>query len=222
MCNRNRTSTGKTLDSTEADITADAAAPRVLYIDDGTFHGQRCHFPSLPVSSKTVVFLRNPAIGTREDLDDLDPCHLVVENRYTDTELIGDSIYQFRRLETLVLPETDDEHFVSAIFNLPSFIRRVHILQHYIHIDNIDVDHPGVRRRLPHLESFTFTLFQTSANSESQTSAGNDLASNTPAELQQAVESLVDAPQCTFKYLQTTKSPEEALADALAESGLDS
>lgn len=83
------------------------------------------------------------------------------------------------------------------------------------------MDHPGVRCRLPHLESFTFTLFQPSTNSESQTSADDDLASFTLAKLQQAVESMMDAPQCTFKYLQTMKSPKEALADALTGLGLD-
>ena len=36
------------------------------------------------------------------------------------------------------------------------------------------------------------------------------------ADLKQAVSLLVDAPQCTFRYLRSTKSPEDELADALA------
>ena len=111
---------------------------------------------------------------------------------------------------------------MSIIYSLRPSIRSVHILQYDIDIDNIDMDHPGVRSLLPRLESFTFTLFQPSANSESETSAGDHLDSNMLVKLQQVVESMVDAPQCTFKFLQTTKSPEEALADALAELGLDS
>ncbi|KWU45281.1 hypothetical protein RHOSPDRAFT_33227 [Rhodotorula sp. JG-1b] len=36
------------------------------------------------------------------------------------------------------------------------------------------------------------------------------------AEVQQAVELIIDAPQCTFKYVRSTEMPKEALANALA------
>jgi hypothetical protein len=192
----------------------------VLYINDSDFGGPWGYFGSLPVLSKTVVFLRSVGIGTRGDLNNLDPRQLVVDNCYMSSKLIGDTLYQFRRLKTLVLSETQGENLVSIIYSLPSSIQRVHLLQHNIDIDDLEADHPGVRSHLPRLESFTFTLFQPSAISESQSSAADDLASDALVKLQQAVETMVDAPQCTFKYLQTAKWSDDALADASAKWGI--
>lgn len=192
----------------------------MLYINDSDFGGPWGYFGSLPVLSKTVVFLRSVGIGTRGDLNNLDPRQLVVDNCYMSSKLIGDTLYQFRRLKTLVLSETQGENLVSIIYSLPSSIQRVHLLQHNIDIDDLEADHPGVRSHLPRLESFTFTLFQPSAISESQSSAADDLASDALVKLQQAVETTVDAPQCTFKYLQSAKWSDDALADALAKWGI--
>jgi hypothetical protein len=40
-------------------------------------------------------------------------------------------------------------------------------------------------------------------------------------QVQQAVKSFINAPQCTFKFLRSDRSPEDALADALAALKLD-
>ncbi|KAG0660227.1 hypothetical protein C6P46_004681 [Rhodotorula mucilaginosa] len=101
---------------------------------------------------------------------------------------------------------------MSVIETLPSTIRRVHILLHEIHVHNSRVD-------LPHLEFFTFTWLQRSAENGPQTSADDNL--DALEDLRRAVNSIVNAPQCTFKYLRSTESPEDALADALAALKMD-
>jgi hypothetical protein len=189
------------------------AAPRILYIDDGKIDGTWGYLGSLPSSSKTVLFLRNTGLGMEEDDGDLDICHLILDNCWAISASAADLLDRCRRLETLVFVETETDDLVSTLASMPRTVRSVHVLDGYIYTDNDLSDAPVV---LPHLESFTFTWLPSSANSGSPTPATEVPNPDALAELQHIVESVVDAPQCTFKYLRSTKSRDEALADALA------
>ncbi|GAA5971699.1 hypothetical protein JCM8115_002188 [Rhodotorula mucilaginosa] len=92
---------------------------------------------------------------------------------------------------------------------LPTSLRHVHILEREF---DIAVGRPNATHMLPHLESFTYT----SLSSRKKVPADNAPDADALAQVQQAVKSFINAPQCTFKCLHSTKSPEDALADALA------
>ena len=140
-------------------------------------------------------------------------CHLILANCRALSASLGELLDRFGRLETLVLVETENENddLVSTLVSLPTTVRCVHVLDGYIYINDDLPDAPVV---LPHLESFTFTLLLLKAT---PADAGLDAL----AGLQHAVELSVVAPRCTFKYLRSTKAPEDALADAMADLGLD-
>lgn len=92
----------------------------------------------------------------------------------------------------------------------------MYVLQQDIHLR----ENPyGASVVLPGLESFTFTWLLPPTNSGPQLLAHDDL--DTFADLQRDVKSVVNAPQCTFTFLRSTTSPEDALADALAALELD-
>ena len=92
----------------------------------------------------------------------------------------------------------------------------MHILEHEFNIAGGRSIAPHV---LPHLESFTYTLLP---SSETPADEGNDgPGANKLAEVQQVVASGIVAPKCTFKFLRSTRSPEDAAAEALAALKLD-
>lgn len=105
------------------------------------------------------------------------------------------------------------------VHSLPASIRRVRILQTDSKLYNPDYYRSDPPVVLPLLEAFTFTWLRPSADLESQVLA--DAEADALAEMQQVVKSIVTAPQCTFEFLRSTKSPEDALADALAALNLD-
>jgi hypothetical protein len=159
-----------------------------------------------------MLFLRHIDLEREGDVGDREARHLVFDACWSASTYVGDVVGRFPRLETLILSETEANDLMSVIETLPSTIRRVHILLHEIHVHNSRVD-------LPHLEFFTFTWLQRSAENGPQTSADDNL--DALEDLRRAVNSIVNAPQCTFKYLRSTESPEDALADALAALKMD-
>lgn len=150
------------------------------------------------------------------DVDDLDPLHLIFDKCWLEAAAATELLGRFHHLETLVLFETEVDNFVQTLLALPTTIRRVHSLQQDVHFNTYSY---GASVVLPRLESFTFTWLLPPTDSGPQILAGDDL--DALADLQQVVESMVDAPQCTFKYLHSVKSPEDAFADALAALKLD-
>lgn len=196
-----------------ANISTDATAPRVIYLDRAE-HRLRWCTTKFPVSSKTKLFLRNIDLVGNRGLDELAMRQIVFDKCRSSHYSAGNVLRGSRRLETLVLSETEDDDDIKwTLAMLPPSIRIVHILQHSINVGNYDRDIANV---LPRLQSFTFELLLSSTGSPADD--GRDAL----AEVQRAVESTIVAPQCTFKYLRSTKSPGGALADALAELGLDS
>ena len=203
-----------TLELTEADRWNGPAAPRILYVDDEDYDGTWGYFGSLPVSSKTALFLRKMNLGVEGDWSDLSALDLrqvVFDQSYSMDVNLCVLLVDFRRLETLVISEGGGNDTVTLAVMLPVSIQRVHLLQHTFYIEENQPDDP---HDLPHLESFTFTWIA------DRTPAEED--SDSLTHLRRAIESNIVAPQCTFKYLRSTKSPASALADALAELGLDS
>lgn len=124
-----------------------------------------------------------------------------------------DLIEAFHRLKTLVLSESAVNYPQSLVKILPASIRRVHLLQHVLYIDE---DRPDNPRDLLHLESFTFTWLVPAAQCPAPAQEDSDLL----VDLQRVVDANIVAPQCTFKYRRSTKSPESALADAVAAFNL--
>lgn len=198
----------------------DAAAPRVLYIDDGAFNEAWGWFRSLPLASETALFLRNIDLCPVEGVGGYGTRHMVFHGfRATGASLLY-VLRKFPQLETLFFFKPRVPDLVSMLVALPTPIRRVHILEHKFEIDE---DRPNARLVLPHLESFTYTLLFSEQRESLQTSAddGNDApGADHLVEVHQVVESSIDAPLCAFNFLRSTKSPEEALADALATCNL--
>lgn len=192
-----------------------AAAPRVLYVDDDAFDDPWTGFGLIPASSTTVLYLRNVSLCGDEDDGYLSTRQLVFGKCEALEASVGDMLDVCPHIEILVLFDTKEHNLLLTVYSLPASIRHVHILQHAFH-DNVDHYRHYPWRVLPQLESFTFELLLPSTG----TPADNDR--DALAQLQQAVESILDAPRCTFKNVRSTKSPEGALADALAKLGLDS
>ena len=189
----------------------------MLYIDDGAVFDLWGSFALLPLSSETALFLRNIALEMDDgDIGEPQARHLIFDKCWWVEVSAADLLVRFHHLETLVL-DVRDNNLVSLITALPTTIRRVHILEHNFEIDEHRSHAPRV---LPHLESFTYTLLS-SGDSAPQTPEDVGPDRDPLAEVRQAVESILAAPQCTFKYLRSTRSPEDALADAVAELGLD-
>ena len=193
-------------------------APRILLLDDllddDGANVEWGWFRTLPLSSETVLFLRNIGIDTVRDTGDLDTRHLVFDKCWWADLSATDLLVRFHQLETLVLFETEGHDLVWLLADLPTTMRRVYLLQQEIRIDEARRNNSIV---LPRLESFTSTWLQPDRESHRLADADSDAL----AELPQAVESITDAPQCTFKYLRSTQSPEDALADALAALEMD-
>ena len=166
-----------------------------------------------------MLYLRSVVLDTEGDTGDLDARHLVFDKCWWAGSSATDVLFRFHQLETVVLYvlETLVDDFVRMLANLPTTIRRVHVLEHRVYGIHDPLD---ARHVLPHLESFTYTLL-CSEGSEPQTHADDGPDADALAEVQQLLESSLDAPQCTFKYLRSTKSPEDALADAVAAFKLD-
>ncbi|KWU46613.1 hypothetical protein RHOSPDRAFT_31427 [Rhodotorula sp. JG-1b] len=91
---------------------------------------------------------------------------------------------------------------------LPASIRHVHFLQQTFYVVEVSPDDPP--RRFPYLESFTFTWRVPAAHIEYRAPDQED--SDSLTDLQRVIESNIVAPQCTFKYLRSTKSPESRRA----------
>lgn len=167
-----------------------------------------------------VLFLRNISLPEDDDDDNDERCraeHVVFNKCYAPGTSLGDMLEHCPRLETLVLSEMEELNLVSAVYSLPASIRRVHILQHDLKVENSDFDVPNDLHRL---ESFTFTWLAPAVKRWPWTS--EDPAADPLGDLQRAIESTIVAPECTFRYLRSTKSPEDALADALAAFNLAS
>lgn len=194
----------------------------MLYIDDGAVGDPWGWFGSLPLASETVLFLRNIDISAQGTEGGYDTRHMILDNCWATEISLCTVLDRFPHLETLVFFDTViDFHdqigdLASKLIALPTPIRHVHIIEHNFKIYE---DQPDAQHVLPHLESFTYTLL--SDESELQTHAGDGPDRDALAKAQQAIGSMLHAPQCTFKYQCSTESPEDALADALAALDLD-
>ena len=193
---------------------SNAAGPRVLYVDDVT---HRFLWRLLPLSSETVLSLRSMRLGAQAGKNYLEIHQLILDNCWVLVGSIGDHINRLRHLETLVMFETEDHDLVSTIAALSPSIRRVHVLQHGIDINDKQCSLPKV---LPRLRFFAFTLLPPPEEySASQTPTDHEL--DPLFAVRQQVEAFIVAPLCTFKYIRSTKSPEDALADARADAMAD-
>ena len=184
----------------------------MLYIDDGFVGEPRNCFRAVSLSSETTVFLHCGSFYANAGDGNLETRTLVIDRCWTAETPISDLLLPFHRLETLVVIDTGEDELVSMIVALPSIIRHVHVLEREFDIDD---DRPDVPNVLPHLESFTFTWLLPSTENGPRALADDD--PDALVELQRTVESAVIAPKCTFKYLRSTKSPDDALADAVAD-----
>ena len=198
------------------------AAPRVLCIDDGAFDDPWGWLGLLPPASESVLFLRNIDLTTYGGMGGYATRHMILDNCWAPEISLSTVLDRLPHLETLVFFETvieiDDQidDLASKLIALQTPIRHVHIIEHNFKIYE---DQPNAQHVLPHLQSFTYKLL--SDESESQTHAGDGPDRDALAKVQQAVESILHAPQCTFKYQCSTESPEDALANALAALDLD-
>ena len=196
------------------------AAPRVLCIDDGHVIDVWGWFRFLPLANETVLYLRSVDLCAEGGTGGYATRHMIFHRCWASGASLSKVLSRFAHLETLVLFETDVEGLVSTLIALPTSLQHVHILE-----DNFEINEDRFISRLvlPHLESFTYTLLS-SGTSAPQTPADDDndgSDANTLAAVQQAVESSIAAPKCTFKFLCSTASPADALADALAAFKLD-
>jgi hypothetical protein len=190
-----------------------ATAPRVLYIDNGAFDGYLWGwFRLLPLSSETVLFLRDIDLTTEQASGRYNTRHIILHDCWATEASLSTVLDRFPQLETVVFFEPEIDDLASVLNALPTPIRRVHILEHNFKISVNQSDPPRV---LPHLESFLYTSLSSWVRA-SRMPADDEPDADALADVQQAIESIIAAPRCTFKYVQSTESPEEALASALA------
>lgn len=147
-----------------------------------------------------------------DELGNVDIRHLVFEVCWSAGVIVRELGLRFSRLETLILHRKGTVDPVTILGLLPASIQRVHLLHHNFYNPEEQADIPY---GLPQLESFTLTWLVPAAASEPTMQADPD--SDLLPDLQRRIESAVIAPKCTFKYLRSTKSPDEALADAVAD-----
>ena len=166
-----------------------------------------------------MLFLRNIVLDAKGHDGDLDARLLVFDKCWWADPSAGNLLVRFHQLETLVSyvfgKFIDD--FVCLLASLPTTIRRVHVLEDSFYSEQELLDAPHA---LLHLESFTYTLLS-AGESAPETRADDGPDRDALAEVQQLVESILDAPQCTFKFRRSTMSPEAALAESLAILRLD-
>ncbi|GAA5982759.1 hypothetical protein JCM10908_006774 [Rhodotorula pacifica] len=124
-------------------------------------------------------------------------------------------VRDFIHLETFLLFESQLDNLSWAVAGLPRSLRHFHILQSDIEyiVDTCATFNASKPTTLPNLESFTFTWLRSDAIDAQEQAA--DLA-----KVRKAVESIIDAPMCTFDFARSTKSPQDALDDALTALNL--
>lgn len=85
-------------------ILIDVAAPCLLYIDSTVFDNQWGWFGLLPLSSETVLFLRNFKLRTEGSTGGYATRHMVFYGCWTEASWssLYDILVQFHHLETLV------------------------------------------------------------------------------------------------------------------------
>ncbi|GAA5982762.1 hypothetical protein JCM10908_006775 [Rhodotorula pacifica] len=144
----------------------------------------------------------------------MDVRRLVLRNCGADWQFVH-KLQRFPCLETLLLFEAKTDAMLAAAFvALPPSIRRVEILQSDIdRFVKILAMFRAWKTTLPNLESFTFTWLRSDAVDAQEQAA--DLA-----KVRKAVESILDAPMCTFDFARSTKSPQDALGDAVTALNL--
>lgn len=192
-------------------------------MDDNAFADDSWyHLPTLPLSHRTTLLLRctnlykDPKIGPRPVLN------LVLAR--SGMHSLGDIHSVFPELDVLIMCESDEnarplfEDGGQPVFDLlPTSLRHIHILQSSY--ENMR-RHPGApATTFPALESLTITWLQ------ADTGESGNAAAYVPdplPDLRRLVEASVVAPRCTFKYLRSTATEEDAMADAMADLGLAS
>lgn len=191
------------------------AALRVLYIDDSAFKSTWGSFATVPSASTTV--LRMIGLHVDDASGELDARQLVFDKCWEDNAGPDEVLERCPNIETVIISETTDLNLLTTVENLPASIRHVHILHDEVDLDDVGIPYPAPDARLvlSRLESFTFTLLP---DKEDPGTAEDD--AEALADLKQAVSLLIDAPRCRFRYLRSTKSPEDELADAMADFGL--
>lgn len=190
------------------------AAPRLLEMDNEAFRNAWDRLHALPLSQRTTLVLRNTVLVLdHENTACLLPTLVLDRCRVSMT---ADVLHHFPDLETLIVCKSIMLNSLQQFDWLTPSARHVHFLQS----DFEDVqDETAPAATFPALESLTLTWLQSDAGERGNPAA--DVA-DPLHDLRNFVEATIVAPQCTFKYLRSTKAPEDALADAMAALGLDS
>lgn len=183
-------------------------------MDDEVFCGPWNYLHGLPLSQRTTLTLRKTTLILRV-------AHCPVLNLNLDQSRVqrrADFHQNFPDLEVLIACQSACLNSLRQFDGLPTSVRHIHILRSDLNFFYQE-DRASVTT-LPALETLTFTWLQPDTTNESRSLAA-DLA-DPLSDLRRTVELSVVAPQCTFEYLRSTKAPDDALADAMADLGLGS
>lgn len=181
-------------------------------MDDEAFGNAWDRLDALPLSQRTTLVLRNTVLVLDHgNTGCLLPTLILDRCRVFTT---ADFLHHFPDLQILIVCKSTMLNSLQQFDWLTPSARHVHILQS----DFEDIrDETAPAATFPALESLTFTWLQSDAGERGNPAA--DVA-DPLHDLRKFVEATIVAPQCTFKYVRSTKSSEEALADAMAELGL--
>ena len=194
-------------------LTLTDAVPRLLEVDDEAFGNAWDHLHALPLWQRTTLVLRNTVLVLDHGNTGCPLRTLILE--HCRVFMTADFLYNFPDLEILIVCKSIMLNSVQQSDWLPPSARHIHILQDNCEITQEDL---AAAATFPALESLTFTWLQPDAAGESGSLAAE--VADPLLDLRRFVESSVVAPQCTFKYLRSSKSSEDALADAMADLGL--
>ena len=182
-------------------------------MDDEVFGTPWNYLHGLPLSQRTTLVLRKTTLVPRV-------AYCPVLNLILDQSRVQatpELRQNFPDLAVLIACKSACLNSLRQFRGLPTSVRHIHTLQSDF---NFFQEDRASATTLPALESLTFTWLQPDTTDESGGPAAED--ADPLSNLRRFVEATVVAPLCTFKYLRSTKAPEDALADAMADLGLDS
>lgn len=186
------------------------AAPRLLIIDDEAFDAAWDHMHGLPLSQRTTLVLRKTKLAQSLEFAYCPVLNLVLDQ--CSVHATTDLLEAFPKLEVLIACRSSCLHNLQQFDWLPTSGRHIHILQSDLDVSSTE---PASTATFPALESLTFTWLQPDTTDESGSPAADD--ADPLSDLRKFVEATIVVPRCTFKYLRSTESPEDALADAMAD-----
>ncbi|GAA5982784.1 hypothetical protein JCM10908_006787 [Rhodotorula pacifica] len=189
---------------------SDISAPRYLELNDKAFNIGWNGWETLPVADKTTLVLRNAELDLMDSATICGTRKLVIDKCYTGFLNLQQ---RFPNLERLVC-QSDMIGCRRQLDKLPTRIRHIHALHSDVVLPDPDwTTMVKAAITLPNLETFTFTWITSKTDNAQDQSAGD---TDPLAKLRKAVESALKAPKCTFDFSRSTKSPQDALAAAIA------